>query len=706
MSHINCTRCQRLLTFPPGDGPVAVTCPGCGKKMAVRPSTGARHFTGKQWAIVGLGGGAAVFALAVGIWLVIAGPSKEVVQNTGPAVGGPPGQGARGIGEARDTARRGPEGRKIAVLVGVNRYRHSALNGNRPLQYAENDVVELRDVLSQAGYTVHLLTGDRATLGNIRATLETARAQTADGGVFLVGLAGHGFQPEKSDSAYFCPYDADQRVVTDRDDDPWVYESMLPLEVVLSHLKASGAGSRVLMMDACRNDPVAGRGRGVGANLKISEIPNTAVLLSCSQGQKSFEDKAWGGGHGVFFHHVLTGLRGQEPSVIANGKIDLDLLVAYLKTAVPKQVKEVAKDPFSGTAPDQQPHRIVNGNVDLLIAAKGPSPAPKVEPKPAPPTPAPKPEPPPPSYRILPLNEVLLKAGGTATVDIRVERNGVQGPLTVELQGLPSGVSAGAGSIRIPAGSDAVTVTLAAARNTVPRTRYQVAVAGLALKTAPVTLPLTVLKLDARELVFEDKCEDKNTKVLTMIGAAPTFKAGALVITVPPKTSVRKTGAVRFGEMPSGDYECEVQAKFTIATKSWVWYQFSIRNAAPPGQKRTWDWDNLDWNVFPTGGATGTHIHWTPMGDTTKAEPQINLWTSGAVMKPKELNTLTVTIQDKQATWAVNGTQVKQLPVTMNGRGEDLPGIFYEFRLGLQQEDTAAPTSIELHNVRIWRLNP
>ena len=380
MAQINCTRCQRKLTLPPGAGPVTVTCPGCGKKMDVQrtsreprdePPDGTRRFTGKHWALVGLGSGAAVLALAVGVWLVMAGPSKEVIHNTGPAVGGPPGQGARGIGEARDMARRGPEGRKVAVLVGVNRYRHSALNGNRPLQYAENDVVELRDVLSQAGYTVHLLTGDRATLGNIRAALETARAQTADGGVFLVGLAGHGFQPEKSDSAYFCPYDADKRVVADRDDDPWDYESMLPLEVVLGHLKASSAGSRVLMMDACRNDPLAGRGRGVGTNLKISEIPNTAVLLSCSQGQKSFEDKAWGGGHGVFFHHVLTGLRGEEESVIADGKIDLDLLVAYLKKAVPKQVKEVAKDPFSGVAPDQNPHRIVNGNVDLLISAKG-----------------------------------------------------------------------------------------------------------------------------------------------------------------------------------------------------------------------------------------------------------------------------------------------------------------------------------------------
>ncbi len=394
MAHINCTRCQKIIPLAPGLGTVRVICPACDKTMNVqrvrrasaddasvenespgKPKRGVtRRFTGKHWAIAGLGGLAAVFALAVGIWLAKSRPSKEVAGNTRPGSestsGADGGRGARGIGEARGPSARGADVAKVAVLVGVNRYRHSALNGNRPLQFAENDVTEMRDVLGRAGYTVHLLTGPQATLGSIRSSLETARKQTADGGVFLVGLAGHGFQPEKSDNAYFCPYDTDQRVAG-KDEDPWDYQTMLPMEDVLAHLKASSAGSRVLMMDACRNDPLAGRGRGVGTNLKISEIPNTAVLLSCSQGQKSFEDKAWGGGHGVFFHHVLTGLRGEEESVIADGKIDLDLLVAYLKKAVPKQVKAVAKDPFSGTAPDQNPHRIVNGNVDLLISANG-----------------------------------------------------------------------------------------------------------------------------------------------------------------------------------------------------------------------------------------------------------------------------------------------------------------------------------------------
>ncbi len=405
MAHINCTRCQKVIPLAPGSGSGRVICPGCAKTINVQrvrrasaedalPENEAagepkrdvtRRFTGKHWAIAGLGGLAAVFALAVGIWLAKSRPSKEVAGNTRSGSestsNSDSGRGARGIGEVRSPSARGADVAKVAVLVGVNRYKQSSLNGNRPLQYAENDVAEMRDVLSRAGYTVHLLTGPQATLGNIRSSLEAARKQTTDGGVFLVGLAGHGFQPEKSDSAYFCPYDTDQRVAG-KDEDPWDYQTMLPMEDVLAHMKASSAGSRVLMMDACRNDPLAGRGRGVGTNLKISEIPNTAVLLSCSQGQKSFEDKAWGGGHGVFFHHVLTGLRGDEESVIADGKIDLDLLVAYLKKAVPKQVKEVAKDPFSGAAPDQNPHRIVNGNVDLLISAKGvngPIPLPKFD---------------------------------------------------------------------------------------------------------------------------------------------------------------------------------------------------------------------------------------------------------------------------------------------------------------------------------------
>ena len=95
-------------------------------------------------------------------------------------------------------------------------------------------------------------------------------------------------------------------------------------------------------MDACRNDPSSGRGRGIGTDLKVGDLPkNTAVLLSCSEGQRAFEDKAWGGGHGAFFYEVLEGLKGK--AVDGQGEVSVERLSEYLRKSVPGEVARVVK---------------------------------------------------------------------------------------------------------------------------------------------------------------------------------------------------------------------------------------------------------------------------------------------------------------------------------------------------------------------------
>ncbi|MEZ6139209.1 MAG: hypothetical protein R3B84_01440 [Zavarzinella sp.] len=73
-------------------------------------------------------------------------------------------------------------------------------------------------------------------------------------------------QLQNSDVAYYCAWDTDQKIVA-AGKDPWDYQTMFPLSDALASILGSSAGSRVLMMDACRNDPTAGRGREVGTSL-------------------------------------------------------------------------------------------------------------------------------------------------------------------------------------------------------------------------------------------------------------------------------------------------------------------------------------------------------------------------------------------------------------------------------------------------------
>src|SRR5262245_33590550 len=250
--------------------------------------------------------------------------------------------------------------KKFALLVGINQYQHGQLD---KLDFAEADAKDMATLLKdKGGYEVVTVTGSAATKARIAKEFESLAQQGNARGIVLVGLAGHGVQPEGSDEAYFVPFDARQKVVTrdGKEVNDWDYDSMVSLSKVLAHLKASPAGAKALLVDACRNDPMAGRGRGFGSNLKLSELPkNLAVLLSCSEGERSFEHADWG--HGAFFFHVMKGIDEQlsrKKRVTALG------LALYVK----ENVSEAVPEKFKGGA-RQNPHPLINNDVDFALTA-------------------------------------------------------------------------------------------------------------------------------------------------------------------------------------------------------------------------------------------------------------------------------------------------------------------------------------------------
>src|SRR5262249_43169614 len=148
----------------------------------------------------------------------------------------------------------------------------------------------------------------------------------------LIALAGHGFQAVGSSEQYFCPSDAK----------PDTKANLLSLAKLSQDLQESGAGAKVLLVDACRNDPVPGGGRG-GVEGNLYSLPprasNFMAMFACCAGQKAYETDMAGGGHGVFFHQVIEGLKGN--AALGDSKeISWDLLSLYVKNKVPICVKE------------------------------------------------------------------------------------------------------------------------------------------------------------------------------------------------------------------------------------------------------------------------------------------------------------------------------------------------------------------------------
>src|SRR5262249_42464543 len=204
-------------------------------------------------------------------------------------------------------------GQQLALLVGVRKYDPNEL---RDLPYAEADVEALARTLCNAGYqpdNVVLMT-QSAAANNLRFAPESAKIRRelklllgnrAKEDTVLIAFAGHGVQFSKEES-YFCPADAR---LADR-------ATLISLSEAYQELEHCPAHVKVLLADACRNDPVIDHSRSrATVHLESSTRPavpeppaGLVAFFSCSEGERAFEHDQLK--HGVFFHYVIEGLEG------------------------------------------------------------------------------------------------------------------------------------------------------------------------------------------------------------------------------------------------------------------------------------------------------------------------------------------------------------------------------------------------------------
>jgi uncharacterized caspase-like protein len=227
----------------------------------------------------------------------------------------------------------------------VNQYEHANLP---PLQFAVNDVTVLGEVLATHGYTVTLLTDQTGkqnsklapTKANIERTLRTVLENCKKSDRVVVAFAGHGLQFDGDKEGYFCP--SDSRPFKNRT------ETLVSLGKLYQEMESSFAGVKVLLVDACRNDPQSVRGvRGVDGT--ASPPRGVAALFSCSAGECAYEFTSYK--HGIFFYHVIEGFRGK-----AMNATDKEVTVNSLSDYVAKRVKaDVGR--LVGPNVVQQPHQ-------------------------------------------------------------------------------------------------------------------------------------------------------------------------------------------------------------------------------------------------------------------------------------------------------------------------------------------------------------
>jgi uncharacterized caspase-like protein len=249
--------------------------------------------------------------------------------------------------------------KRWALVVGVDRYDDSQIV---PLRGAANDAAAMGEaIVRYAGFPseqVVLLSPEQPrdrqpTRANILFQLSNLSQLVPKDGLFLFFFAGHGV--ERDGSAFLMP--ADARMT----------ENIKILEAtgigvvnLRGWIQDMGVKQVLMFLDACRNNPAAGRGaeadnkltetftRGFRFDKRNEGIEAFAVLYATAVGQRAYEYSERR--HGYFTWALVEALKGGAAN--EKGEVTLASLEKYVQEVVPRRVQielgaEKAQRPFA-----------------------------------------------------------------------------------------------------------------------------------------------------------------------------------------------------------------------------------------------------------------------------------------------------------------------------------------------------------------------
>ncbi len=178
---------------------------------------------------------------------------------------------------------------RAALIIGNDAYEFLP-----PLQNAANDARALDTRLRQLGFeTILKVNADGRTLN--RAIHDFA-GRVQPGGVGLVFYAGHGIEAEGRN--YLIPVDAELESDVD------LGYAAIDVDAVLGRLKGARAAVNVLILDACRDNPLPKRGRSAARGLaRVNPPSGTFVAYAAGLGEVAQDGEP--GGNGVFTGELL-----------------------------------------------------------------------------------------------------------------------------------------------------------------------------------------------------------------------------------------------------------------------------------------------------------------------------------------------------------------------------------------------------------------
>lgn len=223
------------------------------------------------------------------------------------------------------------EGDRIALCIGIDKYKdHVSEN----LAFAEKDVTEFSTVLRDVGYQVILMTSATGQINpdlvptkkNIDSQIEMLIAKRKREDLLVLAFVGHSARFDKDPDCYFCPIDAKPSKENKG--------LLMSLDSIYGRFESCGAGTKLLLADWSHADQVL----DPVPNDVLVRVPPPGVfsLFACSPNERGYEEKKVG--HGLFFHHIVQGLK-----TTTNGSDEVELrgLSKEVIRDVPKTVIEL-----------------------------------------------------------------------------------------------------------------------------------------------------------------------------------------------------------------------------------------------------------------------------------------------------------------------------------------------------------------------------
>ena len=188
--------------------------------------------------------------------------------------------------------------RKRALLIGNAEYQ-----GTRPLVNTLPDVRALEAALRELGFDA-VRREENLTLREIKGAVRRFATELNAGDLALFYYSGHGMQVNNRN--YLLPVDYERGTLVSE-----VEDEAYGAERVLRVLKEEGARVRVLVLDACRNNPYAD-GRMATGGLAAMTAGGEGDLIVYSTGAGDVASDNQSGELGLYMTHLLPELRRER----------------------------------------------------------------------------------------------------------------------------------------------------------------------------------------------------------------------------------------------------------------------------------------------------------------------------------------------------------------------------------------------------------